>query len=652
VAVTRGEAVSSTAGHGHNPEALAALTGYRPLYVVKLGSATLRHESVFDEIAELSRRGVRLLLVAGGAADIADYYRAIDRPVRTLQMRDDAEVRYCPPEEITHVIAAYETVTLPRIRRALAERGLAVYAATAQAEALVVGTPNRPVKALEDGRVKIVRDHRAGVVSSVRAERLSALLDTFDVVAVSAPVSADDDGAPLNVDADVLAAEIARGLDADHLRLVTGTAGLLRDFHDPTSTITDAAVGEGMSVAFGRMRQKVRAAELALTGATHTAITGPNTLSTERATRFWRAPAPAPDLELLARMVEISSVSGDEHELARFLARWCRDRGIFAGVDAAGNLFASKGAGERRLLMLGHMDTVPFRWPATWDGDTLTGRGSVDAKGSLAAFLHVLADVEVPDGSCVQVVGTVDEERTAAGAFWVRDHYRSDAVIVGEPSGSGALTIGYHGVCKAALSVAQTSAHTAAHGARTAASRVVDAVTAVESAVRKASPDALFAVLAVEAHPDGVRQTGTAVVDVRVPPGTDVADIVAAITAAVEEPIEVEFLLATPPVLTERTDPLARAFARAIRGATSSAPRMLSKKGSSDMNTLATTWSGVPMVAYGPGDASLDHTPHERLDAAEFRAATAVLRDAVGRWLADPEAAPASSGLILSGASG
>jgi LysW-gamma-L-lysine carboxypeptidase len=39
------------------------------------------------------------------------------------------------------------------------------------------------------------------------------------------------------------------------------------------------------------------------------------------------------------------------------------------------------------------------------------------------------------------------------------------------------------------------------------------------------------------------------------------------------------------------------------------------------------------MVAYGPGDAALDHTPDERLPAAEFRTARGVLQVAVRNWL-------------------
>nr|WP_062341506.1 M20/M25/M40 family metallo-hydrolase [Herbidospora sakaeratensis] len=607
-----------------------ATTHTAALYVIKIGSASLAHESVFDEVARLRGRGAKILLVAGGAAGIAAHYAAIGRPVRSLTLKNGSTARYCPPEEMDHIVAAYERVTLPRVHAALTARGLTSFTSTAQAGSLVTARPNPPLRAVSGGRTMVVRDHRAGVVSSVDADCLATLLDAFDVVCLAPPAAAAGGGSPLNVDADVLAAELANALDADHLRLVTGTPGLLADPSDESSGLADLGRGEGLHYAEGRMRQKVRAAEIALDGSADVAITGPHSL--EVGTRFWRAAAPAGDLTLLSRAVEISSVSRDERELAEYLVSWCRERGIDAGIDEAGNLVASKGSGRRRLLMLGHLDTVPHRWPVRWDGGTISGRGCVDAKGSLVAYLETLHELDVPPDAQVRVVGAVEEEITSAGAFFVRDHYRADAVVIGEPSGAGALTIGYYGLLKVRVAVADPVGHTAGQGVTTAADQMVDVLARLRAALAEAGPDALLAVLGIHAVNGGDEQRGEAVVDVRVPADLSVADLTRLIRT-VAHPIEVEVLRATPGHLTARTSPLVKAFSRAFR-AEGVVNRFLAKKGSSDMNTLATTWQGVPMVAYGPGDAKLDHTPHEHLDAVEYRRARAVLSRAVAEWIA------------------
>jgi LysW-gamma-L-lysine carboxypeptidase len=57
-------------------------------------------------------------------------------------------------------------------------------------------------------------------------------------------------------------------------------------------------------------------------------------------------------------------------------------------------------------------------------------------------------------------------------------------------------------------------------------------------------------------------------------------------------------------------------------------PRFKLKTGTSDMNTVGPTWQ-CPIVAYGPGDSSLDHTPDEHIDVEEYRRAIDVLAQAL-----------------------
>ncbi|MFF7364747.1 M20/M25/M40 family metallo-hydrolase [Streptomyces sp. NPDC008125] len=612
----------------------------KPLYVVKVGSATLDRGAIHEELAALVARGARVLLVAGGAVGIERYYRSLGRPVPQLRLPNGDAVRYCPPAEMAHLVDAYERVTLPAVAEKLEALGISVFTSVAARGALVTGRVNRPLKTVTDlGRAVVVRDHRAGVPDAVDTERLNALLDAYDVVCLSPPVSDREGGSPLNVDADVLAAALANALGADHLRLVTGTAGLLTDPADPASTLRHAHPGEAGRYAGGRMRQKVRAAELALDGVGDVAITGPHTMADPSGwTRFWRTREPAPDLRLLGRAVGVPSVSGDEHELAEYLRQWCAERGIEATVDEAGNLVATRGTGHRRLMLLGHLDTVPHGWPVEWRGDELWGRGSVDAKGSLANFLEVLAEADVPEDGQMRVVGAVEEEVSSSkGAFHVRDHYPADAVVIGEPSGSDTLTLGYHGLFKLRVTVGVPSGHSAGMDAVSAPDALWRVLEEIRGAVLGAAPETLSAVIDVECRTARDRHEAVGVLNFRVPPGVEIDHLrKLALDRSSEPEVVVEVLRATPGVAYGRTGALAKVFARAF-GAAGIRPRHVVKKGTSDMNTLATTWKDVPMVAYGPGDASLDHTDVEHITAQEYRTARIVLADAVGRWFAPVE---------------
>ncbi len=50
------------------------------------------------------------------------------------------------------------------------------------------------------------------------------------------------------------------------------------------------------------------------------------------------------------------------------------------------------------------------------------------------------------------------------------------------------------------------------------------------------------------------------------------------------------------------------------------------------MNTLATTWKDVPIIAYGPGDSNLDHTNEEFQSYSEIDQSRIILKDAIEYW--------------------
>jgi LysW-gamma-L-lysine carboxypeptidase len=79
----------------------------------------------------------------------------------------------------------------------------------------------------------------------------------------------------------------------------------------------------------------------------------------------------------------------------------------------------------------------------------------------------------------------------------------------------------------------------------------------------------------------------------------------------------------------DRHNALVRSFLTAIRQTDAAAqPGFLVKTGTSDMNVVGPAWK-CPIVAYGPGDSALDHTPNEHLSLDEYWRAVLVLEGAI-----------------------
>ena len=80
---------------------------------------------------------------------------------------------------------------------------------------------------------------------------------------------------------------------------------------------------------------------------------------------------------------------------------------------------------------------------------------------------------------------------------------------------------------------------------------------------------------------------------------------------------------------------LVRSFLAAIRAQAEPDAKaaFLLKTGTSDMNVVGPTWR-CPILAYGPGDSRLDHTPDEHVVLDEYWRAVLVLERALRTFVA------------------
>ncbi len=170
-------------------------------------------------------------------------------------------------------------------------------------------------------------------------------------------------------------------------------------------------------------------------------------------------------LELLVKLVRIPSHPGiprQEEAVVRELGAYLRAHGIESSIaeveDGRPNLVASLKGGKAgpHLLFCGHTDTVPPNeggmvdpFEAVERNGRLYGRGTVDMKGAIAAMAGAMVrlnrDGTLSNGT-VSLAAVIDEEMQSLGTeALVREGFRADAAVVGEPTGNR-IGVGHKGL--------------------------------------------------------------------------------------------------------------------------------------------------------------------------------------------------------------
>jgi LysW-gamma-L-lysine carboxypeptidase len=331
-------------------------------------------------------------------------------------------------------------------------------------------------------------------------------------------------------------------------------------------------------------------------------------------------------------MLEIPSPSGEEGELAAYLAGAMTSLGLAARVDQAGNVAGETGQGQGpRIMLLSHLDTAGSQLPVRAAAGRLYGRGASDAKGPLAAMICAAAGAAWFPGR-VCVIGAVEEEvPSARGAVAVRESYPCpDACIIGEPSGATAVVLGYKGKLDLRYTAACPPAHPTSPGPK-ASELVADCWAALKEIIGPAD-HGVFGLPGVTLESfSGDTARASAKIGVRTPPGFDAGALLARLRARLDAGT-LTVLGARSPCVADRRNPVVRALTAGIRRQ-SAQPRLLVKTATSDMNTLAETWD-LPMASYGPGESRLDHADDEHIVLDDFFRSIAVLSSALAE-LAD-----------------
>jgi LysW-gamma-L-lysine carboxypeptidase len=348
-------------------------------------------------------------------------------------------------------------------------------------------------------------------------------------------------------------------------------------------------------------------------------------------------------------MLETYSPSGSEEKLAGLLRDQFASHGFKTRIDKAGNVIGEIGNGHPRILLCGHMDTVPGEINVRQEGDLLYGRGSVDAKSSLAAMFvgSHLAKQQGATPFHVTLAAVVEEETTSAGAKAIIEEGGTyDCAIFGEPSGASNIVIGYKGSLRLKVTCSTSGGHSASPWlSKNSYDEAYIFWKALEGSFVQNDSSSKFTALtgcvtnasAGDAS-NNIPSRANLEIDLRIPPGMSPAELGHRITEFAQQyqsghegvRILIETADQTDAYVGDEESKVVAAFRWAIRKITSGPVLFVKKTGTSDMNLFAESYH-IPMFAYGAGDSTLDHTENEHVSITEYLNSIEVYASALQR---------------------
>lgn len=330
-------------------------------------------------------------------------------------------------------------------------------------------------------------------------------------------------------------------------------------------------------------------------------------------------------MTLVEKLVRHYSPSGYEQAAVVPFLKTLESWGFRTQEDEVGNAIGTIGQGPVQIYLVGHIDTVPGEIPVKVEKNILSGRGSVDAKGCLAAFAEAARLFVDSEEVTITVVGCVAEETDSKGAYHLLNMMPApDYVIIGEPSGWEGLTLGYRGALRLDY-VYEASRHHHGSPEPTPAEAAVQfhhdlSALFPDKGSHFNKPDLRIAEL--NTYSRNGRVGANMRLDLRTPPGFD-------FSAFQDECLQIQnggtmtFRQPISAVLTDKRNALVRSFLGVIRDE-GGKPVFKRKTGTADMNILA-EW-GCPILTYGPGDSTLDHTDQEQLNLDEYEKSIQILK--------------------------
>ena len=210
------------------------------LVVVKVGGEIVESaalSAVATDVARLVARGDRVVLIHGGGPQATALQRRLGQEPNIVggrRITDEAAL-----DVMKLVVGGRLNIDLCAALLRAGARPVGLHGASS----LAVEARRRPPRIVSGCGPEPIDFGLVGDVIGFNEELLALLLGA-GFVPIIACLGAQVDGTVLNINADIIASQLARTMGADHLMLVTSTRGVLRNVEDPSTKIPTLTVAQ------------------------------------------------------------------------------------------------------------------------------------------------------------------------------------------------------------------------------------------------------------------------------------------------------------------------------------------------------------------------------------------------------------------------
>jgi acetylglutamate kinase len=202
------------------------------VFVIKAGGAVFSDpvgtHSLIQQIGILHNLGIKVVLVHGGGPQLDQMQRSLGIEPRMVKGRRVTDAKTI--DVTTMVLNGLLNTRILAICRQLGVDAIGV----SGVDAGLIRARRRPPVDVDGESVDY------GFVGDVIAVDPSVITRQLEagLMPVVSPLSADDDGCVLNINADTIAARLGAALGAEKLILCTGAPGILEDLKDPSTLVS------------------------------------------------------------------------------------------------------------------------------------------------------------------------------------------------------------------------------------------------------------------------------------------------------------------------------------------------------------------------------------------------------------------------------